>query len=118
VSWRGECVREPVGEPSKLQDHNVSLVMESNQEEHGSTHKTHDTPTTFFFLPPVSTGHELSSGTIQMGIPRSGDRVEIFFCLLQKVDLKRIYIDECRYNERLNSKTEGSKTPHIHWVVR
>jgi hypothetical protein len=23
----------------------------------------------------------------------------------------------CRYNERLNSETEGSKTPHIHWVA-
>ena len=30
-------------------------------------------------------------------------------CLLKEVkrDLKRIHIDVCRYNERLNAKTEG-----------
>ena len=35
--------------------------------------------------------------------------------------LKRIYIDGCRYNERLNTETGGSRTPHwksdIHWVT-
>jgi hypothetical protein len=25
-------------------------------------------------------------------------------------------IDGCRYNQRLNTKTEGSKTSHILWV--
>jgi hypothetical protein len=32
-------------------------------------------------------------------------------CLLQEVnrELKRIHIDGCRYIERLNNKTEGSK---------
>ncbi len=41
-------------------------------------------------------------------------------CLLEEVkpDLKRIYIDGCRCNERLNSETEGSRTSHIHWVAR
>jgi hypothetical protein len=36
------------------------------------------------------------------------------------IEVKRIYIDGCRYNERLNSETGGSRTPHIivHWVVR
>ena len=45
--------------------------------------------------------------------------VGFFFCLLQEVKggLKRMYIDGCRYNERLNTKTEGFKTTLIHWVV-
>ncbi len=30
---------------------------------------------------------------------------------------KRIYIDGCRYNERLNTKTQGSKTVHIQFFV-
>ena len=28
------------------------------------------------------------------------------------------YHNGCRYNERLNAKTEGCKTSHLHWVVR
>ena len=41
-------------------------------------------------------------------------------CLLLEVkrELKRIYIDGCLYNERLNVKTEGSKTSPLHWVER
>jgi len=41
-------------------------------------------------------------------------------CLLKEVkrDLKRIHIDGCRYNERLNSKTEVSKRLGIYWVER
>ena len=34
-----------------------------------------------------------------------------------KRELKRVYINGCRYNERLNTETQGSKTPHIHWVA-
>ncbi len=34
-----------------------------------------------------------------------------------KREVKTIQIDGCRYNERLNDKTEKSK-PHIHWVAR
>jgi len=30
----------------------------------------------------------------------------------RKRELKRIYINRCRYNERLNAKTDGSK--HLH----
>jgi hypothetical protein len=29
-----------------------------------------------------------------------------------------MYIDGCRYNERLNAETGGSRTTHIHWVTR
>ncbi len=43
-----------------------------------------------------------------------------FICLLQEVnrELKRIYMDGCRYNERLNTETRGSKTSPIHWFAR
>ena len=36
---------------------------------------------------------------------------DFFFGFLHEVkrELKRIYINGCRYNERLNAKTEGSK---------
>jgi len=40
------------------------------------------------------------------------DRRTLFFlCLLEEVkrELKRIHMDGGRYNERLNSKTEGSE---------
>ncbi len=40
------------------------------------------------------------------------------FIIRVKLELKRVYINGCRYNERLNAETEGSKTPHIHWVER
>ena len=30
---------------------------------------------------------------------------------------QRICIDGCRYNERRNSKTEGSEIPHIGWLL-
>ena len=36
------------------------------------------------------------------------------FILRVKRELKSVYINECRYNERLNAEIEGSKTPHIH----
>jgi hypothetical protein len=29
-----------------------------------------------------------------------------------------IYRNGCRYNERRNTETGGSKTPHLHWVAR
>ena len=39
------------------------------------------------------------------------------FIIRVKRELKRVYINTCRYNERLNAETEGSKTTHIHWVA-
>ncbi len=33
------------------------------------------------------------------------------------ISSKRIYVDGCRYNKRLNSETGVSRPPHIHWVV-
>ncbi len=35
-----------------------------------------------------------------------------------KRELMRVYRNGCRYNERLNAETGGSKTPRTHWVVR
>jgi hypothetical protein len=40
----------------------------------------------------------------------------LFITRVQR-ELKRVYINGCRYNERLNTETEGSKTPRIHWVA-
>jgi hypothetical protein len=42
---------------------------------------------------------------------------KLLFIIRVKWDLKRVYINGCRYNERLNTETEGSKTSRIHWVV-
>jgi hypothetical protein len=38
------------------------------------------------------------------------------FIIRVKRELKRVYRNGCRYNERLNTETGGSKTPRIHWV--
>ncbi len=46
----------------------------------------------------------------------------LLFIIRVNREVKRVYINGCRYNERLNSETEGSKTSYIHcqstWVVR
>jgi hypothetical protein len=42
---------------------------------------------------------------------------QVLFIIRVKGELKRVYINGCRYNERLNTETGGSKTSHIHWVV-
>ncbi len=39
------------------------------------------------------------------------------FVIRVKRELKRVYRNGCRYNERLNAETGGPKTPHTHWVV-
>jgi hypothetical protein len=40
------------------------------------------------------------------------------FIIRVKRELKRVYRNGCRYNERLNAETGGSKTPRTHWVAR
>jgi hypothetical protein len=51
-----------------------------------------------------------------------GELLEIYGCLLfikrVKRELKRVYRNGCRYNERLNAETGGSKTPRTHWVAQ
>ena len=42
----------------------------------------------------------------------------LLFIIRVKRELKRVYRNGCRYNERLNDETGGSKTPRIHWVAR
>jgi diadenosine tetraphosphate (Ap4A) HIT family hydrolase len=42
----------------------------------------------------------------------------MLFIIRVKRELKRVYRHGCRYNERLNTETGGSKTPRIHWVAR
>ncbi len=42
----------------------------------------------------------------------------LLFIIRVKRDLKRVYRNGCRYNERLNTETGGSKTSRIHWVAR
>jgi hypothetical protein len=41
----------------------------------------------------------------------------LLFVIRVKREVKRVYRNGCRYNERLNTETGGSKTPRIHWVV-
>ncbi len=38
----------------------------------------------------------------------------LLFIIRVNREVKRVYINGCRYNERLNSETEGSKTSYIH----
>jgi hypothetical protein len=40
------------------------------------------------------------------------------FIIRVKRELKRVYRNGCRYNERLNDETGGSKTPLTHRVPR
>ena len=42
----------------------------------------------------------------------------LLFILRVKRELKIVYRNGCRYNERLNAETGGSKTPRMHWVAR
>jgi hypothetical protein len=42
----------------------------------------------------------------------------LLFIIRVKRELKRVYKNGCRYNERLNTETGGSKTSHTHWVAR
>jgi hypothetical protein len=45
-------------------------------------------------------------------------RPGLLFIIRVKRELKRVYRNGCRYNERLNDETGGSKTPRTHWVAR
>ncbi len=38
----------------------------------------------------------------------------LLFIIRGKRELKRVHRNRCRYNERLNSETGGSKTPQVH----
>jgi hypothetical protein len=40
----------------------------------------------------------------------------LLFIIRVKRELKIVYRNGCRYNERLNSEAGGSKTPRTHWV--
>jgi hypothetical protein len=58
------------------------------------------------------------------GYPRDGEGSgwrepfwPVLFIIRVNRELKRVYMNGCRCNERLNTETEGSKTPRIHWVV-
>jgi hypothetical protein len=42
----------------------------------------------------------------------------LLFIIRVKRELKRVYRNGCRYNERLNTETGGSKTSRTHWLVR
>ena len=42
----------------------------------------------------------------------------LLFIIRVKRELKRVYRNGCRYNERLNAETGGSETPRTHWVAR
>ena len=40
----------------------------------------------------------------------------LLFIIRVKRELKRVYRNGCRYNERLNVETGGSKTSRTYWV--
>ncbi len=43
---------------------------------------------------------------------------EVVYYKRVKRELKRVYRNGCRYNERLKAETGGSKAPRTHWVAR
>jgi hypothetical protein len=45
------------------------------------------------------------------------DEVGLFIIRVKR-ELKRVHRNGCRYNERLNAETGGSKTSRTHWVAR
>jgi hypothetical protein len=45
-------------------------------------------------------------------------RVDVVYYKRVKRELKRVHRNGCRYNERLNDETGGSKTPRTYWVAR
>jgi len=47
----------------------------------------------------------------------SWEVARLLFIIRVKWELKRVYRNGCRCNERLNTETGGSKTPRIHWVA-
>ncbi len=58
-----------------------------------------------------------------MSLNKSNSSTESFcflmmFIIRVKRELQRVYRNGCRYNERLNTETGGSKTPRTHWVAR
>ena len=55
---------------------------------------------------------------VNVTVNTTGDCVMVLFIIRVKRELKRVYGNGCRYNERLNAETGGSKTPRIHWVAR
>jgi hypothetical protein len=51
-------------------------------------------------------------GRINVLFCKKGRRTWVMLFIIRlKRELKRVYINGCRYNERLNTETEGSKTP-------
>ena len=44
--------------------------------------------------------------------------LHLLFIIRVKGELKRVYRNGCRCNERLNAETGGSKTSRTHWVAR
>jgi hypothetical protein len=44
--------------------------------------------------------------------------VYLLFIMRVKRELKRVYRNGCRYNERLNVETGGSETSRTHWVSK
>jgi hypothetical protein len=42
----------------------------------------------------------------------------LLFIIRVNRELQRVYRNGCRYNERLNAETGGSKTPRTHWMAR
>jgi hypothetical protein len=45
-------------------------------------------------------------------------KIKMLFIIRVKRELTRVYRNGCRYNERLNPETGGSKTPRAHCVPR
>jgi hypothetical protein len=79
----------------------------------------------YFWHSRINTGHttdgvsnsELSDGLTNRTCHRLIGFVVVYYKRAKR-ELKRVYGNGCRYNERLNTQTGGSKTPRTHWVTR
>ncbi len=65
----------------------------------------------------VSIRHSFARSTVVLIRADNAFEENLLFIIRVKRELKRVYRNGCRYNERLNVETEGSKTSHIHWVT-
>ncbi len=54
----------------------------------------------------------------QVSLDIQHTKIKLLFIIRVNREIKRVYRNGCRYNERLNSETGGSKTPRTHWVAR
>jgi hypothetical protein len=78
-------------------------------------------PSTVFLTGAVSLSFQMYSSVRclrRQTEPKTKPYTMLLFIIRVTRELKRVCRNGCRYNERLNTETRGSKTSRIHWVTR